>query len=214
MKLLRALGIKLLLTDLDGTLGDCKRAAYEISPEVGKVYTECKNNPSLLQEKLSKYNSNLETIMEKLAENFEIYPGVTKTLRTLKSIGYVNLICTDNPVFGLERNRIKFENNLNSSYKCIDEIHPTIIPKIENGELKIIENGSKDSHVRKNFSLYEEGLLVVDDKNDIKAVEEAKKLREDHGFEITIIKVGNNCKKLDEYVDYSVKNFNEILKFA
>ena len=42
MKLLRALGIKLLLTDLDGTLGDCKRAAYEISPEVGKFILNVK----------------------------------------------------------------------------------------------------------------------------------------------------------------------------
>ncbi|MCD6477444.1 MAG: hypothetical protein J7K87_00355 [Candidatus Aenigmarchaeota archaeon] len=209
MNLMKKLGMKALITDIDGPLGNCEKAAYNISQEVGDLYSRAKNNPSLLQD--VTYDMDFENVMQKLVWEFDIHPGVVDTLKKTRRIGYVNFAITDNPIFGPEVNRIIFEQRLDNGIK---EIHPTIIPRVVGGKIVFENNGPKNEYIDDKFRIYESGVLIVDDKNDLEAAEHAKKLRNEEGYEIKIIKVGNNCRELDKHVDYIMSNFNEILNIV
>lgn len=212
-------GQKVFITDLDGPIGNCQKAANSIG--VGDIYNKCRNSPSLLQEELNGLSKEFFHIAKKLVDGFEMYPDVGVTLKTLKLIGYDNFVCTDNPIFGVRENGESFKRKLTENVRdeglsddisYLDELYVTLIPEVVDDKLHLRANKSKKSYVKEKFSIYGSGIFVVEDKNDLEAAKEIDKLRD--RYDITILKFGKNCKELEKYSDAVVKNFSEVLDYA
>jgi len=211
----RMSGQRVFITDLDGPIGDCQNTADELG--IGQIYSACRSNPSLLQKRLDGLSNEFYLLSKKLLEGFEINDGVYETLRDMKKIGYDNFACTDNPIFAVRENEIKYTELFKERFRegelfYLDGIHTTLIPQIENGKLKLKPNGSKRNFIINKFDEYESGILVVEDENDLELAKAANEMKEK--YDIKILKFGNNCKELEKYSDDTIFTFEKILEYA
>jgi len=208
-------GHKVFITDLDGPIGDCQKTADELG--IGKIYSTCRSNPVLLQEKLNGVSNEFYLLSKKLLDGFEINDGVHETLKDMKKIGYDNFACTDNPIFAVKENGVKYSELFKERFRdgklyYLDEVHTTLIPQIENNKLKLKPNGSKDNFIRDKFNEYESGVLVVEDENDLELARTADEMK--RRYDIKILRYGNKCKELEEYADDTIFDFEKILDYA
>ena len=190
--------------DLDRLLGDFSEKAKEL--EIDSLYKRYWDNPSLFLREIERFNPHeIKEKGRKLVSGFRIYPETIPFLKEMKKRGYYNAILTDNIICGSEENkkslREKFTDEKNY---YIDKIYCTM-KMDENGNVKPI--GSKESYALQQFKKYKEGVLLLEGKNDIQV---ASKINMSN-LPVDVIKVNDNCKELDEFVDYSVKNLAEAL---
>ncbi len=197
----------LLVTDVDGPLGNCEKIARKLG--LGKIYEECKNNLAKLEVEIRHLDTDLNEIAYTLVNGFEINAGVVDTLENLKERGYKNCACTDNPIFGNGFLRDLFKEKFCRDGECLlDEIYATSSIDTENKRIARLPGG-KIEYVKNKFE-DEKGILVVDDRNDM----EVAKYVKEHYPKVKVVKVGENCKELEKFSDYSFKSFYEILKIA
>ncbi len=202
--------MKLALMDLDRLLGDFSDKAEELG--IGYLYKRYWDNPSLFLQEIEKYDPNeIKERSEKLISGFKIYPETMPFLREMKNRDFYNVILTDNIVCGSKENKEILKKNFNEGNNCyIDEIHCTM--RIgENGRIET--DMSKESYALQQFNIYESGVLLLEGKNDIKVASRIREKIKERGVPIKIIKIGNNCKELDKFVDYSAKTLLDVFNF-
>ncbi len=199
---------KCFITDVDGAIGDCTRAAAEIKLE--KAYERYKNSPArIVLEELPEMGMGLMRTMNYLARNFDVYPGVKETLETFGDRGYELCFCTDNPIFSVEENKdVLLEKVLGRKVdEYANEVFTSLIAE-KGPEPKIKMNGSKVEYIEKKLRKAKKGILVVDDKNDFESAAYAKGLHN-----VMNIKVKRNCARLfNGCVDLYLDNFSDITK--
>jgi|GEM_PF-1790832 len=204
---------KVLITDVDGPLGNCNRIADIYG--VREIYDVCKKDPSVLQEKLKGFGPEINEMKYNFVKSFELNSGVKQTLMKLKKRDYDNFGSTDNLIFDRPQNVEVFMKKFYSNGKCcLDGIHCSKLSYIKDGKVKIENNGSKEYFAEKLFRAYGKGIYIVDDKNDIEPTKHVRNLRNELNLELNIIKVGHNCKELEKFSDYSVDGFPEILNYV
>ena len=208
-------GYKVLITDLDGPVGNCQEAANELG--IGEIYSSCRSNPRLLQEKLNGLSNEFYSLSRKLLDGFEINNGVFDTLRDMKKVGYDNFACTDNPIFSVKNGEDRYADLFRERFRegrlCyLDGVHTTLVPGMENGKLKLKPNGSKKNFIENKFHTYESGVLVVEDENDLELAKTAGEMKK--RYDITVLRYGSGCKELEKYSDETIDNFSQVLEYS
>jgi len=205
--------MKIALIDLDRLLGDFSEGAKEMGVE--RIYKKYCDNPKLFLKEIKNYDpEELKKKSEKLIDMFKVYPETIPFMKEMKKHGFYNAILTDNFLCGSEKTRKKIMKNFYEDGNCyVDKIYCTMEMIEENGKMSIKPNGSKELFAKKQFDIYETGVLIVEGKNDVKVASEIRKMAKEKKFPIEVIKVGNNCKELDKFVDFSAKNLQEILQY-
>ena len=206
-------GQKIALMDLDRLLGDFSEGAKELGVE--EIYKRCWDDPELLLKEIKNYDpKEIEEKSKKLVESFKVYPETIPFLKEMKNRNFHNAVLTDNFLCGSEENKKKIMKNFSDGKVCyVDEIYCTMEMVEEGGKTLIKPNGSKEEFAKKRFEIYNSGILIVEGRNDVKVALEIRKFAREKRFPVKIIKVGDNCKELNEFVDYSVENLYDALNF-
>lgn len=200
----------LVLMDFDRLLGDFREKAYEMG--LGQTYEECKDNPSAFKRKVYEYKfEELKEIMNELVEGWNPYPSSFETIREMKKRGRINIVITDNPMSPFKE---KLMDKFSENGRCyLDDMKFTFRFVPDNGGIKIEEIQSKENLAKEMLELYDGGVLIVEGKNDVKAVVGVREWAEKNNINIKTIKAGNNCVKLNDKVHYSVENLPDVLDY-